>query len=201
MKLAPLAFIATAVLSLPCLAQTQEWNLDSSHSSINFSVDHMVISETTGKFNTFSTDVKADKPDFTDAKFTTTIQTKSIDTGDAKRDEHLRAADFFNAEKNPTILIEGKRFEKLKNGKYKVHAKLTLNGVTKDVVWDGKFNGIVAKDPWGGTRAGLKINGTIDRYDYNLKYNSVLEGGGLAVGKEVRVNGNFEFVKKVAAAK
>ena len=202
MKLAPIALVFAALLNAPlCFAQTQEWTLDPTHSSVNFAVDHMVISETTGKFSAYTADVKADKPDFSDAKFSVVIQTKSIDTGDAKRDDHLRAADFFNAEKNPTIVLEGKKFEKQKNGKYKVYAKLTLNGVTKDVVWDAKFNGILAKDPWGGTRAGLKVEGKVDRYDYNLKYNSVIEGGGLAVGKEVRVNGNFEFLKKVVAAK
>lgn len=196
MKFVPIALIAAALFNLPvCMAQSQEWQLDPTHSSVNFAVDHLVISETTGKFDTFSADVKADRPDFTDAKFAVTVQTKSVNTNDAKRDEHLRNADFFNVEKNPTIKIEGKKFEKLKDGKYKVHAKVTLNGVSKDVVWDAKFNGI-AKDPWGGTRAGLKVIATIDRYDYNLKYNSVLEGGGMMIGKEVRLNANFELIKK-----
>lgn len=186
----------SALLSLPvCFAQTQEWQLDSSHSSINFAVDHLVISETTGKFETYTADIKADKPDFSDAKFDVVIQTKSINTNDQKRDDHLRAPDFFNVQKFPTITIQGKKFEKLKNGKYKVHAKVTMNGVTKDVIWDGKFNGMT-KDPWGGTRAGLKVIASLDRYDYNLKYNSVLESGGLAVGKEVRLSANFELIKK-----
>jgi polyisoprenoid-binding protein YceI len=190
-------FVASAILSLTpvCSAQTQVWDLDKSHSSINFGVDHLVISETKGKFDEFGLAVKSDKADFTDAKFDVTIQAKSINTNDAKRDEHLRAPDFFNVEKHPTIRLEGKKFEKLKNNVYKVYGKLTLNGVTKDVVWDAKFNGIV-KDPWGGTRAGLKITGTVDRYDYNLKYNSVLEGGGLAIGKEVRLDASLELVKK-----
>lgn len=196
MKTLPLALVAAALFNFPlCSAQTQQWPLDKSHSSVTFGVDHLVISETKGKFDDFSAEVKADKPDFTDAQFTVTIQTKSINTDDKKRDEHLRAPDFFNVEKHPTITVVGKRFEKLKNGKYKVHASVTINGVTKDVVWDGKFNGM-AKDPWGGTRAGLKVWGTLDRYDYGLKYNSVLEGGGLAVGREVRVEGNIELTKK-----
>lgn len=199
MKSLSLPLIAAALLHIPlCFGQNQEWTLDKSHSSINFGVDHLVISETTGKFEDYALEAKADKPDFTDVKFKATIQTKSLNTDDAKRDEHLRAKDFFDvgAKGKETIVFEGMKFEKLKNGKYKVHGKLTLNGVTKPVVWDAKFNGTV-KDPWGGTRAGLKVWGAIDRYDYDLKYNSALETGGLAIGKEVRVNGNFELIKKV----
>lgn len=201
MKFFALALTAASILNLPvCFAQAQKWELDRSHSTVNFGVDHMVVSETKGKFNEFDSVVSADKPDFTDAQFKITIQTASIDTDDQKRDDHLRNADFFDvkAKGKETIVVEGKKFEKLKNGKYKVHAKLTLNGVTKDVVWDAKFNGIV-KDPWGNTRAGLKVWGAVDRYDYGLKYNSALDNGGLAVGKEVRVEGNFEFTKKPAA--
>jgi polyisoprenoid-binding protein YceI len=169
MKFIPLFLVAAALLNFPvCYAQSQEWQLDTSHSSVNFAVDHLVISETTGKFDVYSADVKADRPDFTDAKFNVVIQAKSINTNDPKRDEHLRGADFFNTDKNPTITIEGKKFEKMKDGKYKVFAKVTMNGVTKDEVWDAKFNGIT-KDPWGGTRAGLKVIATIDRYGYNLK--------------------------------
>ncbi len=190
------ALTSAALLNFPvCFAQSQEWALDRSHSSVTFGVDHLVVSETKGKFDDFVVDVKADKPDFTDAQFKAVIQTKSINTDDKKRDDHLRAPDFFNAEKNPTITVVGKRFEKLKNGKYKVHADVTMNGVTKHVAWDGKLNGVV-KDPWGATRAGLKVWGTVDRYDYGLKYNSLLEGGGLAIGREVRVEANLELTKK-----
>lgn len=196
MKLFFVPFVAVAFLHLPvCFAQSQEWTLDGSHSSINFAVDHMVISETTGKFDRFEVAVKADRPDFVDAKFNATVHANSINTFDAKRDEHLKAPDFFDVQKYPTITLEGKKFERQKNGQYKVYGKLTLHGVTKDVVWDAKFNGIV-KDPWGGTRAGLKVTTVIDRYDYGLKYNSVLESGGVAVGQEVRVSANFELVKK-----
>ena len=183
-------------------AATQAWDLDLSHSSLNFAVDHLGISETTGKFDKYEVAVKSDKEDFTDAEFSVTIFTDSINTADAKRDEHLKGKDFFEVAKNPTMKFEGLKFEKKnkKKNEYKVVGKLTLNGVTKDVTLDGKFNGI-QKDPWGGTRAGLKVSGAIDRYDYNLKYNSVLDKGGFAIGKEVRFNANVELVKKVAEVK
>lgn len=193
-------FIVLLSLMVTNLYAKQEWDLDVSHSSINFGIDHMVISETTGKFDSFKMTTTADKDDFTDAEFKVEIETKSINTADAKRDDHLKKADFFNVEKNPLIVFEGKKFEKTKKGQYKVHGNLIMNGVTKSVVFDAKLNGIV-KDPWGNTRAGFKIWGELDRYDYGLKYNSVLEAGGLAIGKTVRINANVELIKKQVAKK
>jgi polyisoprenoid-binding protein YceI len=188
--------LLSSLIAVNAFSQSTQWDLDKSHSSINFGIDHMVISETVGKFTDYSTEVKADKPDFTDAQFKVILQVESINTDDAKRDGHLKGADFFNVEKNPTITFVGEKFEKQKNGQYIVKGKLTMNGVTKNVSLNGKFNGI-AKDPWGGTRAGLKVWGTVDRYDYGLKYNSVLEAGGMTIGKEVRINANLELIKKV----
>jgi len=167
-------------------AQTPKtvWNLDPSHSSVKFDIDHMVISEVQGGFKEFSADIKADKPDFTDAKGTFTVQLKSVDTDNDKRDEHLRSADFFNVEK----------FTKVDGKKYKVTGNLTLNGVTKLVSFNAKFGGII-KDPYGLTRTGITINGEIDRYVFGLKYNSVLEAGGLTIGQKVRINVNLEFTQ------
>ena len=183
------------LLTIATNAQITSWKLDHSHSSIGFSVDHLVISETVGGFNDYSMSVQSDKNDFTDAKFEITIMTASIDTKNEKRDEHLRGDDFFDTEKFPTITFKGKKFKKISGDKYQVIGIFTLNGVTKEVSVDAKFGGIV-KDPWGGTRAGLKIWGEIDRYDYNLKYNSVLEAGGLAIGEEVRIECRFELIKE-----
>lgn len=188
-------FVAAFLFSTSVMSQTQVWDLDVSHSSINFAVDHMVVSETTGKFDKFTLDVKSDKEDFSDATFNAVIQADSINTADAKRDEHLKNEDFFDVKKYPTISFTGKKFEKVKGNKYKVHGTLDLHGVKKEVVWDAKFNGTI-KDPWGNTRAGLKISTTLDRYAYNLKYNSVIDKGGLAVGQEVTINANIELIKK-----
>ena len=190
MKIWILFFIAFSFSS-----HSAEWMLDKSHSSIAFAIDHLVISETTGTFSDYTLVVRSAKEDFTDATFNVEIKTDSIDTKDAKRDEHLRGVDFFNVAKNPTITFTGKKFEKLKNGKYKIHGTLKMNGVQREVAFDGKFGGIV-KDPWGGTRAGLKVLGSVDRYDYGLKYNSVLESGGLAIGREVRILANVELIKQ-----
>ncbi len=180
----------------------QVWDLDPSHSSITFTVVHLGITKTAGKFEKYETNVSADKTDFTDAKFDVVIQTNSINTSDSKRDEHLKGKDFFDVEKNPTIKFEGMKFEKKKNKKneYNVTGKLTMNGVTKDVVLVGKFNGI-QKDNWGGTKAGLEVTGEINRYDYNLKYNSVLDTGGLTISKEVKIFASLELNKKASEVK
>ncbi|MES2382644.1 MAG: YceI family protein [Bacteroidota bacterium] len=176
-------------------AQNTTWNLDKSHSSINFAIDHLIISETTGKFTDYAVNAKSDKPDFTDVIFDFTAQVNSINTADEKRDEHLKGPDFFDAAKHPTIIFKGKKFVKVNGNSYKVYGELTMHGITKSIVLDARFGGIV-KDPWGGTRAGLKIWGDIDRYDFGLKYNSVLEAGGLSIGQTVRISCNIELIKK-----
>jgi len=187
--------IAISAISFTANSQTTNWKLDNSHSSIGFSVDHLVVSETVGQFNDYTATITADKEDFTDAKFEITIQTKSVDSRDEKRDEHLRGNDFFDSEKYPTITFKGKEFKKVSGNKYKVIGTFTLHGVTKEVTFDATFGGTV-KDPWGGTRAGLKLSGEIDRYDYGLKYNSILEAGGLAIGQKVRIEVRLELIKE-----
>lgn len=175
--------------------EDRKWQLDKSHSSINFAVDHLMVSETTGKFEDYSLEVKSSKEDFSDAFFSFTAKVNSINTNDPKRDEHLKQEDFFDAEKFPVITFKSKSFKKVKDNNYKVKGELTIKNVTKTVEFDAKFGGII-KDPWGGTRSGLKVWGKIDRFDYGLKYNSLLDSGGLAVGSEVRFTCNIELVQK-----
>lgn len=186
--------VLAAFISVAAFAQTQEWKFDPAHSTIQFSIDHLTIAEVSGKFDDYQINVKADKTDFSDAKFDVLIQTASINTGIPQRDEHLKSPDFFNVAKNPTIKFVGKKFEKQKNGTYKIFGALTLNNVTKDIVLDGILSGVI-KDPWGGKRLGLRLSGKLDRYAYNMKYNSVLETGGLVIGQEVRLNASVELTK------
>jgi polyisoprenoid-binding protein YceI len=176
-------------------AQQTVWQLDKSHSSVNFSIEHLVISETKGEFTDYAMNVKADQPDFSDVVFDLTIQTKSINTKDEARDKHLRAADFFDEAKNPVITFKGKKFIKVKGNQYVILGDLTMHGITKQVKLMAKFGGIV-KDPWGGTRAGVSVWGEIDRYDFGLKYNSVLDAGGMAIGQMVNINCSIELIKK-----
>ncbi|HEX9980876.1 MAG TPA: YceI family protein [Flavobacterium sp.] len=191
--------IATALIVLlvtPAVKPpTKQWQLDKSHSSISFAVDHLLVSETIGKFEDYSLEVKSDKEDFTDASFSFTAKVNSINTNEPKRDEHLKQEDFFDAAKYPLITFKSTSFRKLKAGGYKIKGELTIKNVTKTVEFNAKFGGIV-KDPWGGTRSGLKIWGAINRFDYGLQYNSILDSGGLAVGEEVRFTCNIELIQK-----
>ena len=166
-----------------------------SHSSIGFSIDHLVISETTGEFEDYKITVLSGRDDFTDAKIDFEAKVSSINTKDQKRDTHLKSADFFDVEKYQTIVFKGRSLKKAEGNQYELVGDLTIKGVTRDVAFKVKFGGVV-KDPWGGTRAGFKITGVIDRNDFGLRYNSVLDSGGLAIGEEVRIVCNVELVKQ-----
>lgn len=170
------------------------WKLDKSHSSVNFAIDHLVITETKGGFYDYDISVKADKPDFTDAVFDMSIMVNSINTNEPDRDKDLKSANFFDAEKYPKIIFKGKKFIKIKGSEYKVMGDLTMHGVTKSMMLNARFGGIV-KDPWGGIRAGVSVWGEIDRYDFGLKYNSVMEAGGMSIGQMVRINCSIELIK------
>lgn len=190
-------FIGTfaTVLAGFTFAQTTNWTLDKAHSNVNFSVSHMVVSETTGEFKDISVDVKSDKVDFTDAKINFTAKVNSINTNDEKRDAHLKSPDFFDAEKFPELTFKGKELKKVSEGKYKLLGDLTMHGVTKTVELDVKHGGVV-KDPYGNTRAGFKVTGTVNRMDYGVKWNANLDAGGLVVGEEVEFVCNIELIKK-----
>ncbi len=156
----------------------------------------MVITDVQGKFTEYDGTVttKSDD-DFSGANINVTIQTVSINTENEKRDGHLKSPDFFDAAKNPVITYKGKKFEKVSDSKYKMVGDLTMNGVTKEVTLDAKYRGMM-KDPWGNTRAGFKATATIDRYDWNLKYNSTLDAGGLLIGQELDLVIDVELIKK-----
>ena len=165
-----------------------KWNLDTTHSEITFKVRHMMISNVKGAFNTFTAEVEAEDDTFKNAKVSETIQTDSIDTNNADRDTHLKSADFFNAEQNPTITFES---DSLADD---VTGHLTINGVTKPVQLEVEFGGI-NQDPWGNTKAGFTFEGKIKRSDFGLNWNAALETGGVLVSDEVKIAGELQFVK------
>lgn len=183
------------ITSVVIFAQTTKWAFDPAHSNIQFNISHLVISEVTGNFKSYEGTVLSDKADFSDAKINFTIKVNSIDTDNEKRDQHLTGPDFFNAEKYPEITFKGKSLKKVSGNKYKLTGSLTMLGVTKTIELDVKYGGTV-KDPWGNTKAGFKITGTINRYDFGLKYNSTLEAGGLMLGEEVELVCNIELAKQ-----
>ena len=154
----------------------------------------MMITDVEGEFNEYEGEVYADDEYFQDAKISFKINTSSVDTENEKRDKHLRSDDFFKSEKYPHITFVGEKMEKVGKGKFKLTGKFTMLDVTKTITLDVWFKGI-KKDPWGNYRAGFKIKGTIDRYDWGLKYNSSLEAGGVLIGKEVDIKCNIQLIK------
>lgn len=189
--------ILTAAIFMALITQAQptNWEFDASHSNIRFAVSHMVISEVEGNFGKYEGKVTASESNFSDAKVDFTIVVNSINTDDEDRDAHLRNEDFFNTEKYPEINFKSTSMKSVGNNKYKLTGEFTMMGVTKKITLDVKYNGTIT-DPWGNTKAGFKISGTIDRTDWGLKYNSTMDTGGLMIGEEVDIVCNIELIKK-----
>lgn len=171
------------------------WKADPTHSEVTFKVRHLMISSVKGEFKTFDAEIKSDSNDFSNAKVTAKIETDSIFTNNSDRDNHLRSADFFDAEKYPEITFEGTSFEKLDEDNYQLKGDLTINGVTKKVNFEVDFGGI-AQDPYGNTKAGFTLAGKINRTDFGLNWNQALEAGGVLVSEEVKINAEVQFVKQ-----
>jgi polyisoprenoid-binding protein YceI len=127
------------------------------------------------------------------AKIDFTADINSINTDNEKRDNHLKSDDFFNAEKYPQMKFVGKSMQKVGNNKYKLTGDLTIRDITKTVTLDVIYNGIVKA--WGATKAGFKLTGIINRFDYNLKWNTLLETGAAVVGKDVSINCDIQLIK------
>ncbi len=186
--------LLVALVALTGAARAQDvYELDKTHMEIGFSISHLVISEVKGRFNEFEGTVTLGAENAL-VSAAATIQAKSIDTAVAKRDDHLRNEDFFNVEKYPTITFAGKKVEK-DGGQHVLVGDFTMHGTTKEIRLPFTITGPI-KDPWGHTRIGLKAETTLNRKDYGLTWNKVLEAGGLAVGEEVKISISGEAVKK-----
>ena len=186
--------VVLALLSSTLFAQTN-WKFDKSHSKVGFTVTHMLITDVDGNFKEYSGSIVSQNDDFQNAKIEFEAQIGSIFTDNNSRDKHLKSDDFFNAEKFPTLKFVSKSFTKSEGKNYNLVGDLTIKGITKEVTFAVKYNGTIT-DPWGKTRAGFKISGEIDRFDYNLNWNKALEAGGLVVSKEVELDIKIELIKK-----
>jgi polyisoprenoid-binding protein YceI len=174
-------------------AQTK-WTFDNAHSKIGFGVTHLIISEVEGNFKNFDGTVVTKGEDFEGADVQFTVDTKSIYTDNEQRDNHLKSDDFFSAEKYPKMTFKSKSFKKVDDKNYKLAGDLTIRGKTKEVTLDVKHNGTVV-DPWGNTKAGFEVSGEINRFDFGLKWNALMEAGGAVVGKTVELKINIELAK------
>lgn len=187
-------FVVLLALSFTFVNAQTAWKIDRSHSNVGFSVTHLIISEVTGQFKSFDGNIEFSKDDLSDAKINFSIDVASITTDNEGRDKHLKSDDFFNAEKFPKISFVGKSIKKVDGKKYKLVGDFTMRDVTKSITLDVVYNGTV-KDPWGNTKAGFKISGEVNRFDYNLKWNNLMEAGGAVVSKEVAISVNLELSK------
>lgn len=162
-----------------------KWTVDKGHSNVKFSVTHMVVAETEGYFKIFDGTMEHTKPDFSDAKITFTVDVNSINTDNERRDNHLKSDDFFNAEKFPQMKFESTSFQPQGNNKYKLNGNLTIRDVTKPVTFDVTYGGMLTTSR--GSTIGFKASGTINRFDYGLKWDRATETGSLVVGKDVDI--------------
>lgn len=176
-------------------AQTTKWVVDDTHAKLGFKVTHFGISETEGKFTKFTSTVLSDKPDFSDSKIDLTVEVSSVDTDNDERDTHLKSADYFDLAKYPQIIFKGKALKPVTKNKYKLVGDFTMHGITKEVTLDVIYRGTVPQDPFGNTKAGFKISGTIDRTQWGLNWTGKLAGGDLLVGNDVELECNIELNK------
>jgi len=193
--------ITTAAASLlmmsAALAQTT-WKVDASHSKLGFSVTHMMVSETEGKFKVFDgTASSKTEMDFTGATIDFTADAASINTEDEKRDGHLKSPDFFDVAKYPQITFKSTSMKPNGKGKtsYNLEGDLTMHGVTKHVSLLAIGASKTVKDPYGNIKNGFKVTGTLNRKDFGLSWNAALEAGGVAVSEEVKLDMNIELNK------
>jgi polyisoprenoid-binding protein YceI len=175
------------------MAQTQ-WNIDASHSNLQFGVRHLVITKVRGAFRSYRGTLELDENDgFALAKVDVSIDAASIDTGEPKRDEHLRSSDFLDVAAHPTLRFQSRSIAR-DGAHYRVTGDLTIRGVTRSVVLAAEFQGR-GKDPWGGQRAAFSARTSIDREDFGLTWNQALEAGGVLVGTTIEIEIEVQAVK------
>lgn len=171
------------------LAHAKEFVIDNTHTNVGFSIKHMMISNVKGNFNTYAGEIDFDVDKKLFNKLSAKIDASSIDTGIAKRDDHLKSADFFDVAQFKTIDF---MMTSMKEGK--VYGKLTIHGVTKEIVLDAKVHGVI-KDFQGKQRVGFTLEGNINRKDFGLTWNKILEGGGLTVDETVNIVVDVEAIE------
>ena len=170
------------------------WKIDNAHSLVEFSVRHMMISTVRGRFERFSGTVEFNENDPTASSVDVQIEAASINTNESQRDNHLRSADFFDAEKFPYLSFKSTRVEKIDENNGRIYGDLTIRDISHPVVLETEYNG-QAKSPWGSTSAGFTANTKINRKDWNLGWNQALETGGMLVGDEIKIHIELEIVK------
>jgi polyisoprenoid-binding protein YceI len=177
------------------MATTTKWVLDPMHSEVQFKVKHLVISTVSGFFKSFEGELDTANDDFTDASISFSLDINSIDTNQTQRDEHLKSAEFFDAEQYPKISFKSSSFTKTGDDEYALAGDLTIKGITKPVTLDVEFGG-AATDFYGNTKAGFEITGKINRKEFGLTWSGVTEAGAVVVGEDIKLLINVQFAKQ-----
>ncbi len=171
-----------------------KWVLDAAHSNLDFSIRHMMIAKVKGAFESFDAGIEADPEDLTSASISFNVDVASVNTRSEDRDNHLRSADFFEAEKYPKMTFVSKRIVKTGENEYEITGDLTIRDATHSETVSVSYEGS-GKDPWGNEKVGFSGNGTIKRSDYGLTWNAALETGGVLVGDEVKISFEIQASK------
>lgn len=186
----------TVMLLLPFSALASTWNIDPDHSTAQFKVKHLMISNVKGNFEKVSGVLELNDKDILKSSVSVNIDVASINTNIKKRDDHLRSADFFDVVKYPAITFKSTKVEKAGKSGLKVTGNLTIKGVTKVVVLKVEGPTSEVKDPWGNLRKGASATATINRKDFGVNWNATMDNGGMVVGEDVTIQLEVEFMKK-----
>jgi polyisoprenoid-binding protein YceI len=176
------------------MAKTK-WVLDNLHSELGFKIKHLMISNVSGSFLNFRVEAETDTDDFDTGKIKATAEMASISTNNEQRDAHLRNSDFFEVEKYPELIFQSTKVEKIDNETFSLYGDLTLKGITKPVKLNVEHSGLI-KDHLGREKAGFTVTGKIKRTDFGVNFGGLTEAGGLALGEEVKLNGEIQLVKQ-----
>lgn len=174
---------------------TTQWIADTMHSQVHFKVKHLMICPTQGQFKDFTVVVDSESDDFEEATTFFEAQSDSITTGHEHRDEHLKSPDFFDVEQYPTVRFTSESLEKTSKKHFILRGHLTIKDKTKAIDLEVVFNG-TRKDDWGNVKAGFEIKGSLNRLDFGLKWNTMLDAGGYVIGEEVQIECFIELMKK-----
>lgn len=185
--------MSTSAIAIAPTTKTK-WIVDPAHSEIIFKVKHLMIANVKGAFRTF--DIIIDGEDITGSGIHVSIDAASITTNNNDRDSHLRSADFFDVANHPVITFDSTAFDLLEDGIYLLKGVLQMRGITRDISLDVEFGGFV-RDPDGDEKAIFSISGRINRKDWGLNWNAVLETGGVLVGDDIRISADIQFVKTI----
>ncbi len=189
-------FIIFLLLIIPQFAFSAEWKLDQPHTTIEFKIRHLMVSWVKGVFTDFDGAVIIDEDDISKSSVNITVAVDSIDTNNKKRDDHLRSPDFFDVAKYPTMAFVSKKVVAANGAPTKIIGDLTIRDVTREVELTVEDFSQAIKDPWGNIRRGASATAKINRRDYGLTWNKVLEAGGVVVGDEVHISLEVEMIKQ-----